>query len=60
MGTAKAYADLNFLIPELLGYVLARKGPYGAQGGDFSSARSAYISFRNARSMAALSRCGAR
>jgi hypothetical protein len=56
MGTAKAYADLNFLIPELLGYVLARKGPYGAQGGDFS----AYIGFRNARSMAALSRCGAR
>ncbi|MGJ0395464.1 MAG: TonB-dependent receptor plug domain-containing protein, partial [Methylocystis sp.] len=35
-GHGQGYADANFLIPELLSYVLARKGPYDAQDGDFS------------------------
>ncbi len=36
-GHAQGYADSNFLIPELLSYVLAHKGPYDAQDGAFSS-----------------------
>ena len=34
----QGYADLNFLIPELVDSVLLRKGPYWADEGDFSSA----------------------
>src|SRR6266849_130888 len=33
----QGYADLNFLIPELIGAVNIRKGPYFADEGDFSS-----------------------
>ena len=33
----QGYADLNFLIPELIGSVNIRKGPYFADEGDFSS-----------------------
>jgi len=38
------YSDLNFLIPELIDRVKYRKGPYYAEGGDFSSAGAAHIS----------------
>ncbi|MGP8122747.1 MAG: TonB-dependent receptor plug domain-containing protein [Xanthobacteraceae bacterium] len=34
----QGYADANFLIPELLSSVVARKGPYFAEEGDFASA----------------------
>ncbi|MBN9488633.1 MAG: TonB-dependent receptor [Alphaproteobacteria bacterium] len=34
----QGYADLNFLIPELVESLTVRKGPYWAQEGDFSSA----------------------
>ncbi len=37
-GHGQGYADANFLIPELLSSVVARKGPYYADEGDFSSA----------------------
>jgi outer membrane receptor protein involved in Fe transport len=37
-GHGQGYADANFLIPELLSSVVARKGPYYADKGDFSSA----------------------
>lgn len=37
-GHAQGYADINFLIPELLSSIVARKGPYFAEEGDFSSA----------------------
>jgi hypothetical protein len=37
------YADLNFLIPELVQRIDYRKGPYFASEGDFSSAGSARI-----------------
>ncbi|MBM3553709.1 MAG: TonB-dependent receptor [Alphaproteobacteria bacterium] len=46
-GHAQGYADSNFLIPELLSYVLARKGPYDAQDGDFSSAGSIYMQYKD-------------
>lgn len=42
----QGYSDLNVLIPELVGRVDYRKGPYRAQDGDFSSAGSANISYR--------------
>lgn len=40
-GHGQGYADLNFLIPELVASVHFRKGPYSAEHGDFSSAGGA-------------------
>ncbi|MFM8536176.1 MAG: TonB-dependent receptor, partial [Acidimicrobiia bacterium] len=37
-GHGQGYADINFLIPELVNSMLVRKGPYWAQEGDFASA----------------------
>jgi outer membrane receptor protein involved in Fe transport len=37
-GHGQGYADLNFLIPELIGSANVRKGPYFADVGDFGSA----------------------
>jgi len=37
-GHGQGYADLNFLIPEVVESVAYRKGPYSAEHGDFSSA----------------------
>jgi hypothetical protein len=42
-GHGQGYADLNFLIPELIGGVGVKKGPYFADEGDFSSAGSIRI-----------------
>ena len=39
----QGYTDLNFLIPELVGGIQYRKGPYAAEDGDFSSAGTARI-----------------
>lgn len=39
----QGYADLNFLIPELIGSVNIRKGPYFADEGDFSSVGSIHV-----------------
>ncbi|HEY0219817.1 MAG TPA: TonB-dependent receptor plug domain-containing protein, partial [Afipia sp.] len=39
----QGYADLNFLIPELIGSVDIKKGPYFADEGDFSSVGAAHI-----------------
>ena len=39
----QGYADLNFLIPELISSIDIRKGPYFADEGDFSSVGSAHI-----------------
>ena len=41
----QGYADLNFLIPELTESLLARKGPYWAQEGDFSSAAAVHLHY---------------
>ena len=46
-GHGQGYADANFLIPELMSYVVARKGPYFADEGDFSSAGAAHIQYKD-------------
>ncbi len=43
----QGYADLNFLIPELVSGIDYRKGPYYAEVGDFSSAGAASIHYAN-------------
>lgn len=43
----QGWADLNFLIPELVQRVDFRKGPYYAEEGDFSTAGAAHIEFAN-------------
>ncbi|MCZ2498866.1 TonB-dependent receptor plug domain-containing protein [Xylophilus sp. Kf1] len=47
-GHGQGYADLNFLIPELVSGVAYRKGPYFADGGDFSLAGSASLGYVSA------------
>jgi outer membrane receptor protein involved in Fe transport len=42
-GHGQGYADLNFLIPELISSINVRKGPYFASEGDFSSVGVAHI-----------------
>ncbi|MCP3471555.1 TonB-dependent receptor [Bradyrhizobium sp. CCGUVB1N3] len=46
-GHGQGYADINFLIPELIQSVNVRKGPYYADVGDFSSAGSVAIDYIN-------------
>jgi outer membrane receptor protein involved in Fe transport len=41
----QGYADLNFLIPELVSGIDYRKGPYYAEVGDFSAAGAANIEY---------------
>ncbi len=41
----QGYADINFLIPELVEQVHYRKGPYYAEEGNFSAAGAARISY---------------
>jgi outer membrane receptor protein involved in Fe transport len=43
----QGYTDLNFLIPELVEKIDYRKGPYFAEDGDFSSAGSARVKYRD-------------
>lgn len=42
----QGYADLNFVIPELVQRVEYRKGPYAARAGDFSLAGAADVVYR--------------
>jgi len=44
---AHGYADIGFLIPELVSGVQFKKGPYFADEGDFSAAGAASISYVN-------------
>ena len=46
-GHGQGYADANFMIPELLSYVIARKGPYFADEGDFSAAGAAHMQYKD-------------
>jgi outer membrane receptor protein involved in Fe transport len=46
-GHGQGYADINFLIPELIQSVNVRKGPYYADVGDFASAGSVAIDYLN-------------
>jgi hypothetical protein len=41
----QGWTDVNFLIPELVGRLDYRKGPYSARSGDFSSAGHAEIGY---------------
>ncbi len=47
-GHGQGYADLNFLIPELVEHIHYRKGPYYADEGDFSAAGAAHIHYKRA------------
>ncbi|MFN7975766.1 MAG: TonB-dependent receptor [Acidobacteriota bacterium] len=44
-GHGQGYADLNFLIPELIDTVRFKKGPYYADEGDFSAAGAVSIDY---------------
>src|SRR5207253_3224936 len=44
-GHGQGYADINFMIPELIQSVNVRKGPYFADVGDFGSAGSVAIDY---------------
>ena len=44
-GHGQGYTDLNFMIPELVGRIEYRKGPYFASVGDFAAAGSADIAY---------------
>jgi hypothetical protein len=46
-GHGQGYADINFLIPELVRSVNIRKGPYFADQGDFASAGAVGIDYLN-------------
>ena len=46
-GHGQGYADINFLIPELIQSLYVRKGPCYADAGDFSSAGSVEIDYLN-------------
>jgi outer membrane receptor protein involved in Fe transport len=43
----QGYTDLNFLIPELVGRIDYKKGPYFAEEGDFASAGAAHMGLLN-------------
>lgn len=55
-GHGQGYADINFMIPELVSAIGFRKGPYFAEEGDFSSAGVARIRYfdRMDRSLASV------
>lgn len=44
-GHGQGYADTNFVIPEIVGLMQLRKGPYFAQEGDFASAGSVHLNY---------------
>ena len=44
-GHGQGYADVNFMIPELVESMLIRKGPYWASEGDFASAGSLHLRY---------------
>ncbi|MDP3518911.1 MAG: TonB-dependent receptor [Pseudohongiella sp.] len=44
-GHGQGYADINFIIPELVSCMSYRKGPYYASGGDFATAGEAQFSY---------------
>lgn len=46
-GHGQGYADINFIIPELIGDLQYRKGPYFAQVGDFAAAGSASLRYKD-------------
>ena len=55
-GHGQGYADANFVIPEMLAYVDARKGPYNVEDGDFSNAGTIRMQYLRQRSAGGCSR----
>ena len=47
-GHGQGYADMNFLIPELVSGIQYRKGTYAADSGDFSAAGTIRVQYLNA------------
>lgn len=43
----QGYADLNFVIPELISGIQYQKGPYAAEAGDFSAAGNIRMTYAN-------------
>ena len=56
----QGYSDDNFVMPELIGGVLYRKGPYYAEAGDFASAGSVDIDYVSALAQPMVSLTGGR
>ncbi len=46
-GHGQGYADMNFLIPELVSGIQYRKGTYAAESGDFSAAGAIKVNYLN-------------
>ena len=46
-GHGQGYADLNFVIPELVGAIQYKKGTYFAEEGDFSAAGAIHMNYLN-------------
>ena len=46
-GHGQGYADMNFLMPELVSGIQYRKGTYAAESGDFSAAGAIRVSYLN-------------
>ncbi|SEP48951.1 Outer membrane receptor proteins, mostly Fe transport [Rhodospirillales bacterium URHD0017] len=46
-GHGQGYADVNFLIPELLEQMIVKKGPYWAEESDFASAGALRLAYAN-------------
>ena len=46
-GHGQGYADLNFVIPELVGSIQYKKGTYFAEEGDFSAAGAIHMNYLN-------------
>ncbi len=46
-GHGQGYADLNFVIPELVGSIQYKKGTYYAEEGDFSAAGAIHMNYLN-------------
>src|SRR5260370_9975202 len=44
-GHGQGYADINFVIPELVEQMTVKKGPYWAEEGDFASAGSLRLAY---------------
>jgi hypothetical protein len=59
-GHGQGYADINFLIPELLRGMVVRKGPYYAAEGDFSSAGAIRLYYLDRLDRAILQASGGR
>ncbi|HXG28989.1 MAG TPA: TonB-dependent receptor [Nevskiales bacterium] len=46
-GHGQGYADLGFVIPELVDHIHYRKGPYYPDAGDFSAAGNVHVDYRD-------------